>query len=187
MSNLDADALYSIKAILILDQDGKRILGKYYDKQMFQQEKEKSLFEKIFSQKTHKANAEIILLDGYICVYRSNVDLFFYVIGSSNENELILQSVLNCFYDSFSTVLRKNVEKKVLFDHIDLAFLILDEICDDGLVLETDSQAIVNRCAFKPDEISFGEQSLSQKNLVCEILIVNVFFYFSVKIQQLKV
>ncbi|KAF7634422.1 Clat_adaptor_s domain-containing protein [Meloidogyne graminicola] len=148
MSNLDS-SLYSIKAILILDQDGKRILGKYYDKQMFQ--KEKSLFEKNLFQKTHKANAEIILLDGYICVYRSNVDLFFYVIGSSNENELILQSVLNCFYDSFSTVLRKNVEKRVLLDRIDLAFLILDELCDDGLVLETDSQAIVNSKAIKPN------------------------------------
>jgi len=45
--------------------------------------------------------AEIILFDGFICVYRSNVDLFFYVIGSCNENELILQSVLNCFYEDF--------------------------------------------------------------------------------------
>lgn len=32
--------------------------------------------------------AEIIMLDGLTCVYRSNVDLFFYVMGSSNENEV---------------------------------------------------------------------------------------------------
>ncbi|CAK5117806.1 unnamed protein product [Meloidogyne enterolobii] len=90
-----------LKAILILDQDGKRILGKYYDKQILATEKEQSAFEKNLFQKTHKANAEIILFDGFICVYRSNVDLFFYVIGSCNENELILQSVLNCFYEDF--------------------------------------------------------------------------------------
>lgn len=76
--------------------------------------------------------AEIILLDGLICVYRSNVDLFFYVIGSAQENELILVNVLNCLYDSVSVVLRKNVEKKALLDNIDIALLILDEICDDG-------------------------------------------------------
>jgi coatomer subunit zeta len=81
-----------------------------------------------------KFTAEIILLDGLICVYRSMVDLFFYVIGSAKENELILQSVLNCLFDAIATVLRKNVEKKALFDHIDIAFLILDEICDDGFV-----------------------------------------------------
>lgn len=73
-----------------------------------------------------------MLFDGLICVYRSNVDLFFYVIGSAQENELLLVNVLNCLYDSFSTVLRKNVEKKALLDNIDMAFLILDEICDDG-------------------------------------------------------
>ena len=32
--------------------------------------------------------AEIIMLDGLTCVYRSNVDLYFYVMGSSNENEV---------------------------------------------------------------------------------------------------
>lgn len=72
------------------------------------------------------------MLDGLICVYRSNVDLFFYVIGGADENELILVSVLNCLFDSISTVLRKNVEKKALLDNIDVAFLILDEICDNG-------------------------------------------------------
>lgn len=72
------------------------------------------------------------MLDGLICVYRSNVDLFFYVIGGAEENELILMAVLNCLYDSISTVLRKNVEKKALLENIDVAFLILDEICDNG-------------------------------------------------------
>ena len=28
------------------------------------------------------------MLDGLTCVYRSNVDLFFYVMGSSTENEV---------------------------------------------------------------------------------------------------
>lgn len=30
------------------------------------------------------------MLDGLICVYRSNVDLYFYVMGSANENEVFL-------------------------------------------------------------------------------------------------
>ena len=28
------------------------------------------------------------MFEGLTCVYKSNVDLFFYVIGSSNENEV---------------------------------------------------------------------------------------------------
>jgi len=33
-------------------------------------------------------SAEIIMLEGLTCVYRSNVDLFFYVVGSAQENEV---------------------------------------------------------------------------------------------------
>jgi len=33
-------------------------------------------------------SAEIIMLEGLTCVYRSNVDLFFYVVGSQQENEV---------------------------------------------------------------------------------------------------
>lgn len=41
-------------------------------------------------------SAEIIMLDGLTCVYRSNVDLFFYVMGSSNENEVrVINEVLS--------------------------------------------------------------------------------------------
>ncbi|TKR93891.1 hypothetical protein L596_008264 [Steinernema carpocapsae] len=162
--NLDLDSLplYSVKGIAILDQDGQRILAKYYDQETFGTQKEQKEFEKSLFQKTSKANGEIILLDGHICVYRSNVDLFFYVIGGSQENELILVSVLNCLFDAISIILRKNVERKTLLDSMDTALLVLDEICDDGIVLETDAQAVVNRCALRPEELAFGDQSMHE-------------------------
>ena len=33
-------------------------------------------------------SAEIVMLEGITAVYRSNVDLFFYVIGAQSENEV---------------------------------------------------------------------------------------------------
>ena len=74
----------------ILDNDGNRILAKYYDKNIFPTSKEQKTFEKNLFNKTHRANAEIIMLDGLTCVYRSNVDLYFYVMGSSHENEVYI-------------------------------------------------------------------------------------------------
>uniref|UniRef100_A0A0M3I2Q7 Coatomer subunit zeta n=1 Tax=Ascaris lumbricoides TaxID=6252 RepID=A0A0M3I2Q7_ASCLU len=137
-------------------------LRAYYDQELFPTQKEQRAFEKSLFQKTNKANAEIIMLDGLICVYRSNVDLFFYVMGGNNENELILVAALNCLYDSISLVLRKNVEKKALVDNMDVAMLILDEICDNGVLLETEPQAVIGRCAVRQDELTFGDQSISQ-------------------------
>lgn len=46
------------------------------------------------------------MFEGITCVYRSNVDLFFYVFGSASENELMLANVLNGFYDAISLVVR---------------------------------------------------------------------------------
>lgn len=36
------------------------------------------------------SSGEIALLEGLTVVYKSNIDLFFYVIGSSHENEVSL-------------------------------------------------------------------------------------------------
>ena len=115
-----------IKAIIILDNDGKRLYAKYYDEILSGGTNTKSAqmsqaslgtsnapqgeFEKKLFQKTYKANSEIVMLDGMTIVYRSSVDVFFYVVGSSDENELILSNVLNCKFShgflSFSENLR---------------------------------------------------------------------------------
>ncbi len=79
-----------MKAIAILDNDGRRILAHYYDRTLFPTIKEEKAYEKNLFNKTHKANADIIMLDGLTCLYRSNVDLFFYVMGDSHENEVRL-------------------------------------------------------------------------------------------------
>lgn len=154
-------SLYTVKAILILDQDGNRIIARYYDS-AFPTVKEQKAFEKNLFGKTHKANAEIIMLEGLTCLYRSNVDLYFYVIGSTSENELLLVSVLNCLYDSISHMLRKSVEKKSLLDNLDGAFMAIDEICDNGIVLESDPVTVTQRIAFRSDDIPLGEQTVAQ-------------------------
>lgn len=122
--------------MVIMDNDGNRILAKYYDKNVFPTVKEQKQYEKNLFQKTHRANAaEIIMLDGLTVVYKSNVDLFFYVMGGKQENELILLSVLNCLFDTISLILKKNVEKRALLDNLDVVMLAFDEICDGGYVL----------------------------------------------------
>ncbi|RXG68203.1 Coatomer subunit zeta-1 [Armadillidium vulgare] len=162
MSNLLEPTLYVIKGIAILDNDGNRIVAKYYDPHCFSSVKEEKKFEKNLFQKTHRANAEITMLDKLTCVYRSNVDLFFYVMGSSHENELILLCVLTCLYDAVSLILRKNVEKKTLLENLDIILLAIDEICDGGVPLETDPQVIAQRVALRMEETPFNDQTVSQ-------------------------
>jgi len=105
----------------ILDNDGNRILAKYYDDNIFPTIKEQKAFEKNLFNRTHRANAEIIMLDGITCLYRSNVDLFFYVMGSSHENEVTTVSGVNhvnfkcTWYFYFSAVIDERLTMHVRF------------------------------------------------------------------------
>ncbi|XP_062072697.1 coatomer subunit zeta-2 isoform X3 [Lepus europaeus] len=130
---LQEPSLYTIKAVFILDNDGHRLLAKYYD-DTFPSVKEQVVFEKNVFNKTSRTESEIAFLGGMTIVYKSSVDLFLYVVGSSQENELMLMAVLTCLFESLSHMLRKNVEKRWLLENLDGAFLVLDEIVDGGLM-----------------------------------------------------
>eukprot|EP00899_Mesostigma_viride_P020523 jgi/Mesvir1/28472/Mv15893-RA.1 len=98
-----------IKNIIVLDAEGKRVAVKYYSQDWpflsAQQTFEKSLFTK-----TQRVNArgepEIIIFDNVITVFKFVSDLHIYVTGSQDENELILVSVLQAFYDALALLLR---------------------------------------------------------------------------------
>uniref|UniRef100_A0A8D0HE80 Coatomer subunit zeta n=1 Tax=Sphenodon punctatus TaxID=8508 RepID=A0A8D0HE80_SPHPU len=141
-------SLYTIKAIFILDNDGQRLLAKYYD-DTFPSAKEQKAFERNVFNKTHKTESEIAFLEGLTIVYKSSIDLFFYVVGNSQENELMLMAVLTCLFDSLSHMLRKNVEKRSLVENMDGVFLVVDEIVDGGVILESDSQQVIQKVNFR--------------------------------------
>lgn len=159
----DVANLKTIKAIIILDNDGNRILSKYYD-ETYPTVKEQKGFEKTLFKKTHRANSEIVMFEGVTAVYRSVIDLFFYVVGASDENELLLASVLNSYYEAIALILRDNVEKARLFENMDSVMLITDEIVDGGIILEADPHVLAQAVATTPstDKVPLAEQSLSQ-------------------------
>ncbi|KAG0583676.1 hypothetical protein M758_3G154400 [Ceratodon purpureus] len=156
-----------IKNVLLLDGEGKRVAVKYYSddwptlaaKLAF----EKSVFTK--TQRTSaRSEAEIGMFDGYIVVYKFISDLHFYVTGGEDENELIVATVLQGFFDAVGLLLRNNVEKKSVLENLDLVLLCLDEIIDGGIILESDANTIASRVAMRgaDSDVPLSEQTISQ-------------------------
>uniref|UniRef100_A0A5F9D9Y2 Coatomer subunit zeta n=1 Tax=Oryctolagus cuniculus TaxID=9986 RepID=A0A5F9D9Y2_RABIT len=56
-------SLYTVKAILILENDGDQLFAKYYDDTYFTV-KEQNAFEKNSFNKTHQPDSETALLEG---------------------------------------------------------------------------------------------------------------------------
>jgi hypothetical protein len=110
--------------------------------------------------------AEIIILDGLVTVYRNSCDVWMYVVGTQMENELILVNVLTALYDSMATLLRAPTDKRLLLDNFDTLLITVDEMVDAGMILETDTSAIVNRVGMKSaDSGTPGGETFSESNL----------------------
>lgn len=157
----------SVKNILLLDSEGKRVAVKYYSDD-WPTHASKLAFEKSVFTKTQKTNArteaEIAMFDGYIVVYKFIQDLHFFVTGGDNENELILATVLQGFFDAVGLILRNNVDKRTALENLDLILLCLDEIIDGGIILETEASVIAGKTT--SDSLdgmsSLSEQTISQ-------------------------
>eukprot|EP00695_Tsukubamonas_globosa_P002169 TRINITY_DN3268_c0_g1_i1.p1 TRINITY_DN3268_c0_g1~~TRINITY_DN3268_c0_g1_i1.p1 ORF type:complete len:178 (+),score=22.26 TRINITY_DN3268_c0_g1_i1:77-610(+) len=161
------DFLHFIKAIIILDSDGKRIYSKYYSEDL-SAPATRLAFEKNLFTKTHKTtaktDAEIILLDNMTVIYRFDSDVMFYVVGGADENEAVLASVLSTLYETINTLARNQIDKRTLIENFDVLVLTVDEIVDEGVILELDSQAIVSRVSLQSSEMDTVavEKKLSQ-------------------------
>ncbi|KAL2494582.1 Coatomer subunit zeta-1 [Forsythia ovata] len=157
----------SVKNILLLDSEGKRIAVKYYSDD-WPTNNAKEAFEKAVFNKTQKTNArteaEIAMFENNIVVYKFVQDLHFYVTGGEDENEIILATVLQGFFDAVGILLRGNVDKKEALENLDLILLCIDEIVDGGIILETDANSIAIKVASNSVDAGapLSEQTISQ-------------------------
>ncbi|KAL7102717.1 hypothetical protein ACP275_08G135500 [Erythranthe tilingii] len=161
------DLCPSVKNILLLDSEGKRIAAKYFSDD-WPTNTAKEAFEKTVFTKTQKTNArtevEIAMFENNVVVYKFVQDLHFYVTGGEDENEVILSTVLQGFFDAIDILLRGNVEKKEALENLDLILLCIDEIVDGGIILETDATTIAGKVASHSIDSGapLSEQTLSQ-------------------------
>ncbi|KAL8468410.1 hypothetical protein ACS0TY_031571 [Phlomoides rotata] len=156
-----------LKNILLLDSEGMRVASKYYSDD-WPTNTAKQAFEKTVFSKTHKTNAwaeaEIAMLENNIIVYKFVQDLHFYVTGGEDENEIILASVLEGFFDAVDILLRGNVDKREALQNLDLILLCINEIIDGGIILETDASTIASKVAGHSVDSGtpLSEQTISQ-------------------------
>ncbi|XP_074294857.1 coatomer subunit zeta-3-like [Silene latifolia] len=144
------DSTPLVKNILLLDSEGKRVAVKYYSDD-WSTNAAKLAYEKSVFTKTQKTNArteaEITMFDNHIVIYKFVEDLHFFVTGGDDENELILDAVLQGFFDAVTLLLRNKVDKSEALENLNLILLCLDEIVDRGMILETDGNVIAGKVA----------------------------------------
>ncbi|WZH39996.1 Coatomer zeta subunit [Fusarium acuminatum] len=195
-------SLFTVQAILILGtEDGSRIFAKYFHSphsapnapasasaSPYSDVKSQKAFEKGLIEKTAKQTGDIILYDNRIVLYKMESDVMMYVVGSVDENEILLYNTILALRDSlhllFKSVLplqacailpqhpltiaqsRQSVDKRTIVENYDLVSLAIDEIVDDGIILETDPTIIVQRVSRAPtQDLPVGRIDLSEQGV----------------------
>ena len=155
----------TIKAVLLIDLDGKRIYSKYYEKNpIVTLNKQHEIENKISKTISQKGNNELFLLDKYIVLYKTISDVIIAVLTDPQENELFVLQALNCIVNGFEMIFEKGFDKKIALEYYDKIAIAIDEVIDDGIILETDPEEMANRVNFKNVEgveSNYGESAFS--------------------------
>ena len=73
-------------------------------------------------------------------------------VGPSNESELVLAHLCEGVYDALSQLMGGTTERTMVLDNLELVFLLIDEHCDGGLILETDGSKLASAVLLRDDD-----------------------------------
>jgi hypothetical protein len=163
-----------------LDGDGNRLAGKYYgdfvkpsegstkSTQDLKKAFEKALQQKIAGIAARPDAAEVVQVMGRTAVFCGGTvlgssgggDVRICHIGPSNESELVLAHLCEGMYDALSQLMGGSTDRTMVLDNLELVFLLIDEHCDGGIILETDGRklaaAVLLRDEGTPEETHSG-------------------------------
>ena len=134
-----------IKFIIILDNSGKIIYSKYYtDKNTAEKQRE---FERQLCFQVKNLN----ILPGELDIFSfEDFNIFVKLIGeiayfigiSENDNECLGYNFCKIFENCLSNILNDNFERVKIFNKLEKVMLLIDEMVDNGIIVNTDQDSI---------------------------------------------
>jgi coatomer subunit zeta len=160
-----------VDAVLVFDGDGTRLAGKYYGDFLKKQQGDKSLeetqttFEKSLQQKIGGISArpdaaEIVTVMGRTAAFCGGTnaggggggDVRVVHVGPPGESELVLAYLCEGMYDALARLMGGSTDRTMVLDNLELVFLLIDEHCDGGIILETDGNKLASAVLLRDDE-----------------------------------
>ncbi|BFZ58687.1 Golgi-to-ER vesicle coat component [Savitreella phatthalungensis] len=154
--------LYTISQLIVLDNAGDRLFFRQFTpphptttlSHSPPTPSAQRAFEKDISDKAHKQNGDVMVVDGKVVCYKSSVDICVYGVGGSvgveEFNEVMLYNGVVTVKEAMEVVLKGSVDKRALLDNYDVLAIVVDEVVDAGIILETDPITVATRVSRQP-------------------------------------
>lgn len=104
--------------------------------------------------------------EDFIVVFKQVDDVLLFVVGMSDENEVVLSEVLTTLDESLTMLLHHHVFEENLLVNLKKVLLVVDELVDqEGVILECSAPELVSRVgstSYFAEGVPLGEQTLTQ-------------------------
>jgi len=170
-----APLMLKLDAILVLDGEGNRLAGKYYgsflkkagsdDGKVSSVDEVRKGFEsqlhaKITGIAARPDAAEVVTVMGRTCVFCGGASpsanpgdtVRVIHVGPPGESELVLAHLVEGMYDALSQLMGSQVDRVMVLDNLELIFLLIDEHCDGGIILETNGRKLASAVLLRDDD-----------------------------------
>lgn len=161
--------LPKVDAILVLDGEGHRLAGKYYgsflakpvgqqSREQLRETFEKALQAKIAGLAARPEAAEVVTCQGHtavVCGGSGGVnpqDVRIVHVGPMQESELVLAHLAEGMYEALHQLMGGAVNRTMVLDNLELVFLLIDEHCDGGLILEVDPSKLAGAVLLRDED-----------------------------------
>ncbi|EAN30597.2 Clathrin adaptor complex small chain family protein [Theileria parva strain Muguga] len=152
-----------VEAILILGENGEKIAVRYYklhpssklsiseeDQKVF----EKSLVDQLKQAKSSEIHHDCLLIENHLVVFTIVADVFIAVVGHLTENELILSQLCTNVEKVLEYLTNYDIKKDFVYEKLASVFLLLDDVVDGGIIMETEHEVIIKRLKRKENDSS---------------------------------
>ncbi|EGR28778.1 hypothetical protein IMG5_169140, partial [Ichthyophthirius multifiliis] len=89
--------------------------------------------------------AEIFSYSRFNIAFKTLNDVYLYALAEFEENEVLLSQVLQCILECLNTFSKKQVNKELILENFESLILIIDEIINQGIVVNIEPNTIIAR------------------------------------------
>jgi hypothetical protein len=79
-------------------------------------------------------------------------------VGPPGESELVLAHLVEGMYEALSHLMGGSTDRNMILDNLELVFLLIDEHCDGGIILETDGHKLAASVLLRDEQEASREQ-----------------------------
>jgi len=142
-----------ISGVAVTDSDGGNLASKFFHPQLDKAKRAK--FDSELKQKLSKLRDDtsrdvaIVVVDDFVIQVKQSSDVLLCVIFESSENDLLILGYTESLWRCMSLITGNAITKRKVLDKLDNVFLMIDESCERGIILDDDADSIMSKIEMK--------------------------------------